>query len=216
MKKNLQFALVITLLLGLTALPILNQKGAAMSQGWVYPPTETPAPTQPPWNWVPDNGDVVNQQETPPPSGEPLRPLLYIVEYHTSLGGKSVDPYGTFGLTFTVGNNGRGGAHARNIVMTFTSQDFDPLDGSVITFHEVDSNNDDNVTRTHTFRVNDMSTWKYSGLIQAVTTYTDPDGNPYSDTFVFNIIINQIGCSGSSAATSIPSTDTLTTMDVNS
>lgn len=216
MKKNLQFALVITLLLGLTALPILNQKGAAMSQGWVYPPTETPAPTQPPWNWVPDNGDVVNQQETPPPSGEPLRPLLYIVEYHTNLGGKSVDPFGSFELTFTVGNNGKGNAHARNIVMTFTSQDFDPLDGSVITFYEVDANNQGNETHTHKFKVNDLSTWKYSGLIQAVTTYTDPDGNPYSDTFVFTIIINQTGGSGSSAATATPSTDKRPQMVVNS
>ena len=42
MKKNLQFALVITLLLGLTALPILNQKALPCHRvGW--PPPETSA-----------------------------------------------------------------------------------------------------------------------------------------------------------------------------
>lgn len=141
MKKNLQFALILTILISLAVLPVLNQKGHAMTQGWVDPPTETPAPTQPPWNWIPDNGDVVNpyvQLQTTPGTA-PVRPLLYVVDYHTSLGGKSVNPYGTFGLTFTIGNNGRGDAHARNIVMTFSSQDFDPLDGSIITFYEVDA-----------------------------------------------------------------------------
>ena len=218
-KKNLQFVLIILMLVGLVALPVLNQKGYAMPQVWVDPPTETPAPTQVPWGWVPDNGNVVNPpavslQTTP--GSEPVRPLLYIVDYHTSLGSKSVDPYGTFGLTFTVGNNGRGGAHARNIVMTFSSADFDPLDGSVITFYEVDAENKGNETHTHNFKVNDMSTWKYSGQIQAVTTYTDPEGNPYTDTFIFTIIINQTGGTGSAAATATPAVIKGPQMVVNS
>ena len=219
MKKNLQFALIVTILLGMVALPILNHKGFAMTQVWVDPPTDTPAPTQVPWGWVPDNGNVVN-----PPGWVPdnivqqvtNRPLLYIVDYNTSLGGKSVNPYGTFGLTFTIGNNGRDGAHARNIVMTFSSADFDPLDGSVITFYEVDAENMGNETHTHNFKVNDMSTWKYSGQIQAVTTYTDPEGNPYSDTFIFTIMINQVGGTGSTAATATPSAVMRPQMVVNS
>jgi hypothetical protein len=219
MKKNLQFALIVTILLGLVALPVLNQKGYAMTQGWVDPPTETPVPTQIPWGWVPDNGNVVNaqtvQQQTTPGT-DPVRPLLYIAEYHTSLGGKSVNPYGTFGLTFTIGNNGHGEAHARNIVMTFSSADFDPLDGSVITFYEVDAENRGNETHTHNFKVNDMSTWKYSGQIQATTTYTDPNGTPYSDTFIFTIMINQVGGTGSTAATATPSAVMRPQMVVNS
>lgn len=218
MKKNVQLIIIILTLLGLTALPILNQKGSAMNQGWVDPPADTPAPTQAPWNWSPDNGNVVNPQPTQQQarylSTGGVRPLLYVVDYHTDLGGKSVNPYGTFGLTFTLGNNGKSDAdpeppdslaHARNIVMTFSSQDFDPLDGSVITFYEVDARNKGNETHTHTFRVNDMSTWKYSGQIQAVTTYTDPSGTPYTDTFIFTIMINQTGGSGSSSATATPS-----------
>ena len=193
MKKNLQIALIVTIVFGLAALPVLNQQGHAMTSVWVDPPTETPAPTQVPWGWVPDNGNVVDPQTVQPlvilQDTNPVRPLLYIVDYHTSLGGKSVNPYGTFGLTFTIGNNGRGDAHARNIVMTFSSADFDPLDGSVITFYEVDAENKGNETHTHNFKVNDMSTWKYSGQIQAVTTYTDPSGTPYSDTFIFTIMI---------------------------
>jgi len=229
MKKNLQFALILTILLGLVALPILNQKGYAMTQVWVYPPTETPAPTQVPWGWVPDNVNEVNPLGWVPENivqQVTNRPLLYIVDYHTSLGGKSVNPYGSFGLTFIVGNNGRPAdvenpdpndpAHARNIVMTFSSADFDPLDGSVITFYEVDANNKGNETRTHNFKVNDMSTWKYSGQIQAVTTYTDPNGVPYSDTFIFTIMINQVGGTGSTSATATPAVVKRPQMVVNS
>lgn len=219
MKKNLQIALIISMLIGLVALPVLNQKGSAMNQVWVDPPTETPAPTQVPWGWAPNNGNVVNPAGNVPNNivqQVTERPLLYIVDYHTSLGGKSVDPYGTFGLTFTIGNNGRGDAHARNIVMTFSSADFDPLDGSVITFYEVDADNKGNETHTHNFKVNDMSTWKYSGQIQAVTTYTDPEGNPYSDTFIFTIMINQTGGTGSTAATATPAAVKRPQMVVNS
>jgi len=231
MKKNLQIALIVTILFGLTALPGLNQQGHAMNSVWVDPPTETPAPTQVPWGWVPDNGNVVNPSGWVPENivqQVTNRPLLYIVDYHTSLGGKSVNPYGTFGLTFTVGNNGRptpdasgiispnDPAHARNIVMTFSSADFDPLDGSVITFYEVDADNKGNETHTHNFKVNDMSTWKYSGQIQAVTTYTDPSGTPYSDTFIFTIMINQTAGTGSTAATATPSAAMRPQMVVNS
>lgn len=219
MKKNLQCALIVTMLIGMALLPILNQNGYANSQGWVDPPTDTPAPTQVPWGWVPDNGNVVNPAGWVPENivqQVTERPLLYVAEYHTSLGGISVDPYGTFGLTFTIGNNGRGEAHARNVVMTFSSADFDPLDGSVITFYEVDANNESNETHTHNFKVNDYSTWKYSGQIQAMTTYTDPSGNTYSDTFIFTIIINQTGGTGSTAATATPSSVMRPQMVVNS
>lgn len=203
-EKDLQFALIITIIIGLAALPVLNQKGHAMTQGWVDPPTDTPASTQ----------QTIQQQTTP--GTEPVRPLLYVVDYHTSLGGKSVDPYGTFGLTFTIGNNGRGDAHARNIVMTFSSAEFDPLDGSVITFYEVDADNKGNETHTHNFKVDDMSTWLYSGQIQALTTYTDPNGTPYSDTFIFTIMINQTAGTGSTAATATPAAVQRPQMVVNS
>ncbi len=220
MKKNLQIALIVTIFFGLAALPFLNQQCHAMTSVWVDPPTETPAPTQVPWGWVPDNVNVIDPQTVQPlvilQDTNPVRPLLYIVDYHTSLGGKNVNPYGTFGLTFTVGNNGRGDAHARNIVMTFSSADFDPLDGSVIRFYEVDADNKGNETHTHNFKVNDMSTWKYSGQIQAVTTYTDPSGNPYSDTFIFTIMINQTASTGSTAATATPSAIVRPQMVVNS
>ncbi len=125
-------------------------------------------------------------QETPPSE----RPLLYIVDYHTDTGG-AVSPWSSFGLTFTLGNNAHGEAHARNIVMTFQSEDFVSLDGGVFTVYEVDANNAANETHTHHFKVSDYSTWKYSGTITALTTYTDPAGISYSDTFTFNITIDQ-------------------------
>jgi len=217
MKKFTQNAIIFSLVLSLFLLPVLRQPASAQ---WVDPPAQT-QPTAAPWNWNPVN----NLSEDPVPLQEgAVRPLLYVVDYQTDLGGKSVNPYGTFKLTFTIGNNGKSGvdpeppdslAHARNIVMTFSSADFDPLDGSVITFYEVDARNAGNETHTHTFKVNDMSTWKYSGLIQAVTTYTDADGTPYSDTFVFTIMINQTG-SGSASATATPSAVDRAQMVVNS
>ncbi len=118
----------------LLASPVLIQ--VASSQ-WVDPPIYV-QPTPQPWDYAPyDPNDEA--QETPVPGGDPFRPLLYIVDYHTDLGGKSVNPYGTFDLTFTIGNNAKHDAHAYNIVVTFSSQDFDPLDGSVITFYEIDA-----------------------------------------------------------------------------
>jgi len=201
MKTNTRRIILFSLILGLILLPVFSRKASGQ---WVDPPTPTPAPTQVPWNWSPENEVPVNQITQEQTPGAPVRPLLYVADYHTDGGGKSVNPYGTFGLTFTIGNNGRDGAHARNVVMTFSSADFDPLDGSVITFYEVDAENKGNETHTHTFKVNDMSTWKYSGQIQALTTYTDPQGTPYSDTFVFTIFINQTGTSGTTSATATP------------
>ena len=199
MKKNVQYVLIFSLVFSLLLLPALVKPAVGQ---WVDPPTQ---PTPAPWNWNP--GSVIDPAQHPAPfaQGE-QRPLLYISEYHTDNGTKSVNPYGTFGLKFTLANNGK--EFANNIVMTFSSQDFDPLDGSVITFYEIDARlsgpdgsleSGNYVNATHIFKVNDLSTWKYSGQIQAVATYTDPTGAySYSDTFIFTIIINQTGSTGTS------------------
>ena len=84
MKKNLQIALIISMLIGLVALPVLNQKGSAMNQVWVDPPTETPAPTQVPWGWAPNNGNVVNPAGNVPNNivqQVTERPMLYVADY---------------------------------------------------------------------------------------------------------------------------------------
>ena len=118
MKRNTQIVLIITLLLLLAFLPVLN---LAANAQWVDPPIET-QPTSVPWNYVPDNGDAVHPQGW---VAENIvqevteRPMLYIVSYDTGDGKKSVNPYGNFGLTFTIGNNGL--IHARNIIL----QNFD-------------------------------------------------------------------------------------------
>lgn len=219
MKRNTQIFLVIILILSFTLLPVISA-GAQ----WVDPPEDT-VTTPIPWNYIPDNEGVVN-----PPGWVPEnivqqvteRPMLYIASYDTGDGKKSVNPYGNFGLNFTLANNGK--AFANNVVMTFSSQDFDPLDGSVITFYEVDARvtgpdgsleNGNFVTSTHTFKVNDMSTWKYSGLITAAVSYTDPTGvNQFSDTFIFAISINQSG-TGQVAATATPAAVQRAQMVVN-
>lgn len=170
MKKFLKAVLSILLILGFLLVPGLLPNRTvsvqAVSLKQEEPPSSTPAP------------------------GVVVRPLLYIESYQTqSDGRKNVSPWGQFGLTFTINNNGK--AHARNIVMTFSSQVFDPLDGSVLTFWEVDADGAGPETHTHRFKVNDLSTWMYSGTIVATTTYNDEAGNAYNDTFTFTIIIDQ-------------------------
>jgi len=215
MKKKFQFALVVMILIGLVALPILNHKGYAMTQGWIDPPTQTPAPTQVPWNWVPDNGNVVNPSGSVPNNviqQVTERPMLYIAYYDTGNGSKSVDPYGSFDLNFTIGNGGK--VDAQNVLLVFSSQEFDPLDGGVTSIKDVTVS--DMEGRAHKFRVNDMSTWKYSGIITAAVSYMDPAGNTYSETFTFSIIINQTGGTGSTAATATPAAVKRPQMVVNS
>ena len=215
MKKNLQFALIVMILLGLIALPVLNQKGFAMAHVWVDPPADTPAPTQAPWGWVPNNGNVVNPSGSVPNNvlqQVTERPMLYIANYDTGNGRKSVDPYGSFDLNFTIGNGGK--VAANNVLLVFSSQEFDPLDGGVTSIKDVTVS--DMEGRAHKFRVNDMSTWKYSGIITAAVSYMDPAGNTYSETFTFAITINQVGGTGSTAATATPSAVFRPQMVVNS
>jgi len=56
MKRNTQIFLVTTLILSLALLPVLN---LPVNAQWVDPPDETLS-TPLPWNYMPDNGDVVN------------------------------------------------------------------------------------------------------------------------------------------------------------
>ncbi|MFA5611786.1 MAG: hypothetical protein WDA04_02860 [Anaerolineaceae bacterium] len=212
MKRNTQILLIFTLMLSIALLPVLNLTANAQ---WVDPPAEGSQPTVVPWNYAPDNGGVVNphgwvaenivQQVTE-------RPMLYIASYDTGDGKKSVNPYGSFDLNFTVGNKGK--MHARNIVLVFSSEDFDPLDGGVINIWEVDALDGQMESRTHKFKVNDMSTWKYSGTITAAVSYWDPLGNTYSEIFTFSISINQTG-TGQAAATATPAVVKRAQMVVN-
>ncbi|MEA4812600.1 MAG: hypothetical protein VB108_08530 [Anaerolineaceae bacterium] len=141
-----------------------------------------------------------NLQTTPPGN----RPLLYIAEYSVDGGGKNVDPYKPFKLIFTIGNNGQPDAHARNILITFSGEDFNSLDGGVSATHEVDGNNQGNVTMEHHFKVSDASSWKYSGNIIGNVSYTNYDGTmTYTEVFTFSLGINQ-GPSGPTRTPTAP------------
>ena len=127
-----------------------------------------------------------------PAAAQENRPLLYIADYYVEGGGKNVDPYTPFTLVFTLGNNGVEGAHARNILISFSGEDFASLDGGVSATHEVDAENKGNETLRHRFKVSDMSSWKYSGVINAAINYTNYKGDiSYSETFTFYLGINQ-------------------------
>jgi len=126
---------------------------------------------------------------TPALAQDKNRPLLYVKSYNTD-SGIYVDPWSTFKLNIQLGNDGK--IHARNIVLTFTSEEFTPTEkGGVNTLYEVDADNAVFETISQEFKVRDDSTWKYSGTIQAVATYMDPEGTSYSETFIFTIGISQ-------------------------
>lgn len=127
-----------------------------------------------------------------PAAAQENRPLLYIADYYVEGGGKNVDPYTPFTLVFTLGNNGVEGAHARNILISFSGEDFASLDGGVSATHEVDAENNGNETLRHRFKVSDMSSWKYSGVINATINYTNYNGlASYTEAFTFYLGINQ-------------------------
>lgn len=131
------------------------------------------------------------QVETPMPP-EPAviaKPILTIDSYQVEGGGKNVDPWTPFKLSFTVKNTGE--ALAKNFVINFSGEDFVSLQGGVATSTVRDILPGEQDTISHPFKVADMSTWKYSGILGAMMTYTDEAGTPYSTTFTFYIGINQ-------------------------
>jgi len=107
------------------------------------------------------------------------QPLLYIESYSPGPN-DGVSPWAPFDFTFVIANNSD--ATARNVVMTFTSEDFIPLNGGVFTLNSISKG--DRPGTTLRFRVSDMSSWKYSGNINANVAYTDEAGTPYTTSFV--------------------------------
>ncbi len=121
-----------------------------------------------------------------PATAQATQPLLYIYSYSPGPN-TAVSPWAPFDFTFVISNNSP--AAAKNVVMTFSSEDFIPLDGGVFTLNDIQL--DDKPGTTLRFRVSDYSSWKYSGVINATATYTDDAGTSYTSSFVFYIAIAQ-------------------------
>lgn len=118
----------------------------------------------------------------------PERPLLYADAYETDFG-VNVDPWQVFLFTIYLKNNGS--LPAKNVVITFNSTEFTPMqDGGVITTYSIPTGNEP-VKLSHHFKVSDDSSWKYSGTIQAAVVYSDDTGATYNETFTFTLGINQ-------------------------
>jgi hypothetical protein len=115
---------------------------------------------------------------------------------------EAVSPWAPFDFTFEIEN--KSGSVAYNIVMTFSGEDFIPLDGGVFTLNDLVSGFP--VGDTLRFRVSDYSTWKYSGTINGNVTYTDDAGMSYTTSFIFYIAIAQ-PASGSATKTPTPGTE---------
>ncbi|MEL7644711.1 MAG: hypothetical protein AAGU04_00385 [Anaerolineaceae bacterium] len=121
-----------------------------------------------------------------PAAAQTSQPLLYIYSYSPGPN-SAVSPWAPFDFTFVLAN--KSDAVARNLVMTFSSEDFIPLNGGVFTLNSIGP--EDRPGTTFRFRVSDYSTWKYSGVINAAATYTDDAGTSYSTSFVFYVAIAQ-------------------------
>ena len=141
--------------------------------------------------------------QTPQDTSTPqlTQPLLYIESYSPGPN-DGVSPWAPFNFTFVLANNSDSVAH--NVVMTFTSEDFIPLDGGVFTLNNIAKG--DRPGATLRFRVSDYSTWKYSGVINANVAYTDEAGTPYTTSFIFYIAIAQ-SASGSATQTPTPGSE---------
>lgn len=111
------------------------------------------------------------------------RPLLVIESY--SAGDTAITPGNDFTLTMTLKNTGS--SLAGNVIASFVSTDFKPLDtGGVRAVAELGAGKA--VTISQPMRAN-YSLWGYdSGAIQVNLSYTDINGTAYSETF--NITIN--------------------------
>ncbi len=141
--------------------------------------------------------------QTPPETATPqlTQPLLSIKSYSPGPN-EAVSPWAPFDFTFEIEN--KSGSVAYNIVMTFSGEDFIPLDGGVFTLNDLVSGFP--VGDTLRFRVSDYSTWKYSGTINGNVTYTDDAGMSYTTSFIFYIAIAQ-PASGSATKTPTPGTE---------
>ena len=136
--------------------------------------------------------------DSPTPQTLLTQPLLYIESYSPGPN-EGVSPWAPFNFTFVLANNSD--AVARNVVMTFTSEDFIPLDGGVFTLNNIAKG--DRPGDTLRFRVSDYSTWKYSGVINANVAYTDEAGTPYTTSFIFYIAIAQSPVSATKTPTTV-------------
>ena len=126
------------------------------------------------------------------------RPLLVVQSY--SAGG-TIESGKDFTLDVAVRNNGQ--AQANNIIISFESTDFLPLDtGGLRTVSSLVASN--SVSVSHAFLAGPDTASKTIGTINAKITYSDNAGNSYSDSFTLIINIKAPVYSGVVSATRTP------------
>lgn len=132
-------------------------------------------------------------EETPPPTATlaptetPFsRPLVVIDSYDT--GADEVSPGDGFNLNLRLKN--RGGSPAYNIVASFQSAEFAPLEsGGVKAVAQIGSG--DGVSITQPMQAA-AGLWGYtSGSVAVVLNYTDAAGTPYTENFTVTIALKQ-------------------------
>jgi hypothetical protein len=132
-----------------------------------------------------------------PPAGI-SRPLLVVQSY--SAGG-TIESGKDFTLDVAVRNNGQ--AQANNIIISFESTDFLPLDtGGLRTVSSLVASN--SVSVSHAFLAGPDTASKTIGTINATITYSDNAGNSYSDNFTLIVNIKAPVYSGVVSATRTP------------
>jgi len=142
--------------------------------------------------------------QTEPPTDTPTlasgaRPVLVVGGYSY---GDLVTPGATFDLNLTLKNMGN--LDAANVVVTFSGEDFIPLDtGGVVAIPAIAGYDQGGKADARQPMLASAALWsKRVGIVTANVTYTDYAGTPYSSSF--NITINVSAGSYSAQPTATP------------
>ncbi len=174
---------------------VLAQEGTETSTPTV---TDTPTPTNTPTNTpvTPTNSPTPTSTTAPSFS----RPLVVIVAY--SYGDDAVTPGSDFTLKLRVKNNG--GSEAYNLVATFESAEFLPLEsGGVRSVSSLGSGSATDISQP--LRSSSTLWGTVSGVVVVNMTYTDSQGTAYTEKFTITINLRQPNYSAA-AATATPTT----------
>ena len=198
--KKISKSFLVLLMIFMLVLGIIPEKVVVAQEGTETTTptvTETPTPTN-----TPTNTPITPTYPPAPTSIAPSfsRPLVVINAY--SYGEDAVTPGSDFTLKLRVKNNG--GSQAYNIVATFESTEFLPLEsGGVRTVSFLGSGDATDISQP--LRASATLWGMVSGVVVVNMTYTDSQGTPYTEKFTITINLRQANYSAA-AATATPTT----------
>ena len=182
--------------LGAMVQPFVNAQTATQvtaTSTTEIPPTYTPSPTA-----FPAATEILPTEvyRTPTQEMSFTRPLVVIASYES--GSDAINPGSDFTLKIRLKNNGGSGAY--NLVATFESSDFLPLEsGGVRAVSELGSGSKVDISQP--MRANASLWGAASGTIIVNLSYTDSMGTAYAEKFTLIISLKQPNYSSAPTAT---------------